>query len=60
MRVKLLVPLLSDIPELGNPKTFDARRVANAVARMAMGHVDLLVNGHLGHEIASPSISALP
>lgn len=60
MQIVLSVSPLFNIPELRDPKTLDARRVANAVAWVAVGHVDLLIDGHLRHKIAGPSISVLP
>jgi hypothetical protein len=47
-------------PKLRNPKTLDAGRVSNAVTRVAIRHVDLLMDGHLRDKIASSGIGILP
>jgi hypothetical protein len=60
MHVELSSSSLWTIPKFRDTKTLDARRVANAGARMAIGHVNLLVDGHLRHKIASSGIGILP
>lgn len=60
MHVEVSFPSLWNIPKFRDPKTLDARRVANAGARVAIGHVNLLVDGHLRHKIASSGIGILP